>query len=71
MAYMKVPEERLAFLLKPEVDFGLQRAFSRILFWGISGTDQDIFTKFDMCVEKWEPQHAEWFQYAFTKNAIG
>jgi len=43
--------------------------FFRIPFWGyISAADQDIFTKFGVCVDNGVPQRAERSEYSFLEN---
>jgi len=60
-----VPEGRLASKLELEVEFSRHGTFFQTPFWGhISGADQDIFTKFDACVENGVPQPVEWTMYA-------
>jgi len=50
---------------EPEVEFRRQGAFFRIPFLGhISGADQDIFTKFGVCMENGVSQCVEWSVYA-------
>jgi len=43
----------------------------RIPFWGhISGADEDIFTKFGVCVENLVPQCVEWSMYACLEQTM-